>query len=113
MNFKIRTENMINKRPATAAIIMSRPAPTPLGSPEDIKTRTEPITIRTSAIPPARPIAMERNWVENAPISVEIFPKAVGQVLSGLSHGFRPGGPVPDPGPAGPHEPRPSLPSGL
>src|SRR3989344_2012830 len=58
INLRIRTENIINIKPASAAIIISRPALTFWGLPVEVKTRMAPMTIRIKAIPPARPVAM-------------------------------------------------------
>ena len=83
MNFKIKTENIRNSRPATAAIIMSRPPISFCWSPEEVKTRTEPMTIRIKARPPAMPVARERILVAKAEGLVGMLPRAVWQFPPG------------------------------
>src|SRR3989344_3172573 len=104
---RIKTEKIRNNNPATAATIMSRPAASRCWSPEDIKTLIEPMTIKIKAMPPARPVAIDKILPAKVVGLVEILPKAVGQVPS--AQGLVPGGPVPPPPDGLPTDPPPSL----
>src|SRR3990172_8186139 len=101
MNLKIRNENIKNKSPATAAIIISRPAATFFGSPPEVNTLIAPITIIIRAIAPARLAPIVRIFWANGPSSGLRSPSAVGHVSSlvifpspfgggYVSHGFSP-----------------------
>ena len=73
----MRTEKIRNKRPAMAAMIVSRPAESRCWSPEDVKTLIEPKTKSIRAMPPARPMAISRTRPAKPVISVGILPRAV------------------------------------
>ena len=73
----ISTEKIKKSNPAMAAMIVSRPAAKVCWLPEEVSTRIEPKTRRIKAIPPAIPMAIERNLPANLVMSVSISPKAV------------------------------------
>ncbi len=95
MNLRIRTERIKNKRPETAATIISLPPVNFCWSPEEVKTLIEPMTIKIKAMPPASPVAIWRIFDTKSVGLVGILPRAVGHFslpsTGSILQGFSPG----------------------